>query len=368
MLGPRDPIALQTLSNVAQIAGTRDIERSAGALSELCQLLPAGDERRTENLDLFVYVAGAVAGQARDKGDLPTACEWVKRLLAAQDELHGPRSSESMVAAWTACDLLRNEGKMAEGASILIDRLVYVLSKDENALSPEGQQVRELVGRDTRDCRTRSGARLNETGMSEEAFQQSMERVNTASDAGRPFDAVDDLQQLADEVARRRGSFHPDTLRVNWMLWSAVGQSAGEEYRPRAIEQLRLISRAQRTQLGDDHPDLLNTLQNLAGVLFESGQSAEAARIDEQCLEVARKLHGINNPFTVAIACNTARSALGVRNFTGARSVFQSYLSWLALSQPQSLPAAFSGSREAAVALGLDLGFISQTDTKSATV
>ena len=132
-----------------------------------------------------------------------------------------------------------------------------------------------------------------------------------------------------------------------------------------AIEQLRLVSRAQRAQLGENHPAVLATLQNLSGLL-SLGHPAEAAVLDEQCLAMAEQLHGAEDPSTVMVALNAVNSALQINNSTGARAILHSYLEWLT-EQADTVPPELLRARDETLALGRRLGmFIERGDDPSA--
>ena len=181
--------------------------------------------------------------------------------------------------------------------------------------------------------------------------------MNAVQEAGRPQESLGDLQLMADEYARRYGSFHPETLYVNWMLWSNVGYCGDAAQSEQAIVQLGLILRAQRSQLGEAHPNLIGTLANLASTHAKLGRAVEAARLDEECIDAARQAFGIENPQTVAVACNAVRSAWDVGNYSGARSIFWSYLKWLLDAAPgedsEPLHSMRSRAAEAAAYIGL---------------
>jgi hypothetical protein len=47
--------------------------------------------------------------------------------------------------------------------------------------------------------------------------------------------------------------------------------------------------------LGDDHPDTLKTMNNLAETYRAQGRTADAARIHEEVLEKSRRILGCHN-------------------------------------------------------------------------
>lgn len=371
LLGPTEPHAISALRQVAHIAASIDLSRCTGALDELCRLQPADDQRRREDLENLVLAAGNAALTARSRKDSAGASHWAKRILEAQDELHGSRSDQAVIAAWNLNELLVEDGRSKDAMDVFIDRVVHLLARDEASLGSDLQSIREAAGLKARDCRTRSGARYNDARLSEEETAQLATRANAASGAGEPWQAQSELQRLADEYALRFGSFHPKTLHVNWMLWSAVGHESARlgdsKTLELAIEQLSLVGRAQRAQLGDDHPAVLNTLANHASCVSQV-RPAEAARMDEECLELARRIHGLEGKTTVLLAFNAIDSASRTSNHTGARALFIGYLGWLVEREPGTLPEELRGDQERAIDLGRRLHLLRNAEEAHAAV
>lgn len=358
LFGSRSPETIVHLNNVAQIAGAINVERAAMALDELLQLRPADDEHRKRDVELLALASSAAAAGARSKGDSPAACHWAERTLHAYDELNGPRSEEAVKAAWNLSMLLDEDGRRSDGMEVFVDRVSYLLAADEATLPSDLQLIREAAGAKTRDSRTRSGAQYNGRQLTDDAMKSATTRVDAMTDAGTPWEAIGEMQQLADEYARRYGSFHPQTLWLNFMLSTSAGRLGEINRDPNAveaaIEQLRLVSRAQRAQLGENHEAVLATLQNLAGLLSR-GHPADAAVLDERCLAMARQLHGAEDPSTVMIALNAVNSALQVNNHTGARAILHSYLEWLT-EEADIVPQELLRARDETLALGRRLG------------
>src|SRR5262249_16308983 len=144
--------------------------------------------------------------------------------LNVSDELHGARSEEAVKAAWNLSMLLDEDGRRNDGMGVFIDRVLHLLAAEEATLSSDLQLIREAAGVKTRDSRTRSGAQYNEQQLTDEDMDSAGARVNAMMDAGTPWEAIDEMQQLADENACRYGSFHPRTLSANFILWTSAGR------------------------------------------------------------------------------------------------------------------------------------------------
>jgi hypothetical protein len=52
--------------------------------------------------------------------------------------------------------------------------------------------------------------------------------------------------------------------------------------------------------LGDNHPDILDTMNNLANTYSEQGKYAQAEVLYKQCLDTRRIVLGDNHPHTLS--------------------------------------------------------------------
>jgi hypothetical protein len=121
---------------------------------------------------------------------------------------------------------------------------------------------------------------------------------------------------LAELLADRRetlGDEHPDTLTamadLALMLWAQ-----GELERPRELQEQ--VLEAQRRVLGQEHADSLTTMNNLALTLSAQGGLGRARELQEQVLEARRRVLGDQHPDTLTAMDNLAKT-LGAQGELG---------------------------------------------------
>ena len=87
-------------------------------------------------------------------------------------------------------------------------------------------------------------------------------------------------------------------------LVDAAQQAAAAGDYPTAAHRLRDAAEWQERQLGPDHPDLVNTLNNLGVVLERSRRLEEAEGAYRRAYAIARKVFDASHPFVVTSAAN----------------------------------------------------------------
>ena len=100
------------------------------------------------------------------------------------------------------------------------------------------------------------------------------------------------------------GEEHPDTLtamtNLAGTLCSQRDLAGARELQERALEAcLRL--------LGEEHPSSLTAMSNLAATLYSQGDRARGRKLEEQVLETRRRLLGEEHPDTLTAKKNLAR-------------------------------------------------------------
>ena len=91
--------------------------------------------------------------------------------------------------------------------------------------------------------------------------------------------------------------------------------------------------------LGDEHPDTLTSMNNLATTLYAQGDLAGAQEIQEQVLEISRRILGDEHPDTSMSAWNLFYTYNDMGDFAGAKAVLETDLLWLLDRDPASLGA-----------------------------
>ena len=77
------------------------------------------------------------------------------------------------------------------------------------------------------------------------------------------------------------------------------------------------VLEARRRILGEEHPDTLRTMHNLASSYQSLGRTKEAAEMQEKVLEVRRRILGEEHPDTLGTMHNLASSYQFTRSDEG---------------------------------------------------
>ena len=71
---------------------------------------------------------------------------------------------------------------------------------------------------------------------------------------------------------------------------------------PAARELLLSVLAASCREFGEEHPDSLTTMGNLAAVLWQQGDRGEAYALQQEVVELQRRARGEDDPATLAAA------------------------------------------------------------------
>jgi tetratricopeptide (TPR) repeat protein len=118
------------------------------------------------------------------------------------------------------------------------------------------------------------------------------------------WNKAEELQVQAVAMRRRiLGEEHPDTLTSMANLASAYRNQG------RWTEAERLYVQVMETSkrvLGEEHPDMLTSMANLASTYRNQGRWTEAERLDVQVMETSSRVLGEEHPFTLTSMSNLA--------------------------------------------------------------
>jgi tetratricopeptide (TPR) repeat protein len=121
----------------------------------------------------------------------------------------------------------------------------------------------------------------------------------------------------------RLGADHPDTLQsMNnlAMSYSKNGQ------RDKALPLLEQTLQLRKARLGDDHPDTLQSMNNLALTYNENGQTAKAMPLLEETFQLRKSKLGADHPDTLTSMSNLALGYRGVGRLDAALPLWQEAL------------------------------------------
>ena len=125
-------------------------------------------------------------------------------------------------------------------------------------------------------------------------------------------------EEVLEKSKRILGDDHPDTLTTMNNL--AVTYRAQGKTAEAAVLQEEVLEKRKRI-LGDDHPDTLTTMNNLAETYRAQGKTAEAAVLHEEVLEKSKRILGDDHPDTLTTMNNLACDVPGTGEDGGGRRV-----------------------------------------------
>jgi hypothetical protein len=89
--------------------------------------------------------------------------------------------------------------------------------------------------------------------------------------------------------------------------------------------------------LGEEHPDTLVSMSDLASTLWNRGDHAGAQELQEQVVESMPRQLGVEHPWTTIAASGLLRSYLALRDPVSGNRVVRETLLWLLERNPDSL-------------------------------
>jgi serine/threonine-protein kinase len=120
---------------------------------------------------------------------------------------------------------------------------------------------------------------------------------------GRADEAELLIRSVLEIRTQRLGEDHPDSLR-------SLNQLADFLFSQRRLDEVEILDRKtleiRRRVLGDEHPDTLRSLNGLAATYFNQGRYSEAVPLFEEGLEIRRRTLGDSHPDTLMLANNLA--------------------------------------------------------------
>ena len=112
------------------------------------------------------------------------------------------------------------------------------------------------------------------------------------------------------------GDEHPDTLN-SMSNFAETLRAQGNLVGARVLQEQALAVR--RRVLGDEHPDTLNSMNNLAETLRAQGELGGTRALEEQALAMRRRVLGDEHPTTLISMNNLAATLLAQGDLAGAR-------------------------------------------------
>jgi tetratricopeptide (TPR) repeat protein len=134
-----------------------------------------------------------------------------------------------------------------------------------------------------------------------------------------------EFEQLLDDRQQWLGRDHPDTLNSLQNLaanYRLMGRLAEAEQKFREAYRLR------QQVLGSHHPNTINSLNSLATTISAQARYAEANELFEKVLPARVERLGYEHPFTIATMLDLAEGYFRVQRFAEARPLVEQALSF----------------------------------------
>ena len=135
-------------------------------------------------------------------------------------------------------------------------------------------------------------------------------------------DALGMTEQVVQLRKTKLGEDHPDTLcsMHNLAVWYS---EAGR--RPEALQLTEQVVQLSKTKLGEDHPNTLSSMHALAVWYSEAGRRPEALQLTEQVVQLRKTKLGEDHPDTLAsmklLAYTTERNSGNSQRLVAARQL-----------------------------------------------
>ncbi|KAK6706715.1 hypothetical protein SNK05_010594 [Fusarium graminearum] len=124
---------------------------------------------------------------------------------------------------------------------------------------------------------------------------------------GRWNDAAISQREVLEKRQRILGDEHPDTIRVMNNLAITLGNQGKLD---EAASMMKEVLEKRQRILGDKHPDTISAMSNLANTLGDQGKLDEAVSMKKEVLEKRQRILGDKHPDTIR-AMNNLAATLG---------------------------------------------------------
>ncbi len=266
---------------------------------ELAQVTPSGHSP---------YIAVTLLGSIRQLGEHGLDCLRIAASLAV-----APIPNELVAASLAEADSLpklTSERRAALGVQQLLDHSLAEEAGDAGEFS-----VHTLIARTLRFC-DENGAERREQ-LKAALLKQLVDRMQQAADI-RNHPCLQPILAHAQWLAEQAN----DVVGFDLAGW--LGRLELEAGRFREGEQwCRLEYGGYQQLLGNEHPDTLTSMNNLALTLARQGEHAEARMLHEQTLAIRRRVLGEEHPATLTSMGNLASALCSQGDYAGARMLHE---------------------------------------------
>jgi serine/threonine protein kinase len=218
--------------------------------------------------------------------------------------------------AITARDDAQDEAAKAKAVTEFLTRML-------RSIDPKQARGREVTVREALDKAAATvGKEFGQKPLLEAAVRDAIGM--TYSGLGRYDEAENQLSSAAQIRRRLLGADHPDTLNSMNNLASVL--SSQGKY-AEAEQMCRQVLEVQERVLGKEHPDTLAGMMNLANTLLDGqGKAAEAVQRYRQVLETQQRVLGKEHPHTLSSMMNLANALCHQGKHTEAEQMYRQVL------------------------------------------
>jgi len=204
------------------------------------------------------------------------------------------------------------------------DRISEFLAEMLGAVDP-ARMGRSVVS----DLREQAEAARRERGASEQeiasvvaSFEEALVGVNRTDAARRILDR---------EILVPAGKTIENELSEDPLISARLRHTIGQTYErlglfgPAEAHALRAVE-IRRELLGEEHPDTLMSVNNLASAYYYQGRDPEAERLHRETLDIRRRVLGEEHPDTLASMRNLARTCHAQGRYDEAERLYRDTL------------------------------------------
>ena len=284
-----EPLALMRqmhgdLDSIVLKALEKDRSRRYGSPSDF-----AADLGRHLRHEAVLAVPPSAAYRARkfarrNRGALITACAFALVLMAAAivSIRQGIRANREAAVAQAVNDFLQND--------LLAQASAKVQAQPDTKPDPD-LKVRTALDR--------AAARITGKFAKQPVVEASIRKTigHTYQDLGLYPDAQGQMERALDLQRRVFGEEHPDTLSTMNDLAELYLEYEGKAAQAEPL--LTQVLEVRRRRLGDEHPDTLTSLSNMAALYRYQGKNEQAEPLFDKVLQVRRRTLGEEDPETL---------------------------------------------------------------------
>jgi tetratricopeptide (TPR) repeat protein len=198
---------------------------------------------------------------------------------------------------------LQVQGRLKQWTRRTVTQLLRVYPDDDHSNRSKWRRLLPHAQYALSPCATNDYDNDCEDGMDNERLSLTSKCARTLSSDGRYKEAEELQVQVIETRKRVLGDEHPDTLASIANLASTYrNQGRWKEAEELEVQVIETRNRV----LGDKHPDTLTSMANLASTYWNQGRWKEAEELEVQVLETTKRVLSDEHPDTLSSMANLA--------------------------------------------------------------